>query len=445
MLPGTGPVSLAGGASVWLGLVGARARQAGQSEDLARDLQALLHRRQASPNAAIWRGETGSPGYCLNAAGFYDAASGFDADAFGRAAAAAARACRLLAPGAALYQIGVSGLDDLLACAGLLYDSAAARDVAACLAALLRASVDRALEGEQRDLLATGPDWRAPPADCALPGLAEAARRARGAVRHVPGAIPATGVFPPGPADALLGVETGGVAPAFSPVRDRHLTRAAQDRLAAASLSPEAALARVLDGENPFSAAGHAAHQAMRQALAPYLDRVDPVPASLPVPCDTADARADAARETLPPRPAGMLRRALVGGHLVALRTAEFPDGRLGEISLSLPRESAAVRGLAECFAQAVSLGLQHGVGLDEFVDAFTLTRFGPSGAVEGDAEVDRATSVLDYVFRALSATYLDRPLPPLPVEDTPAAAAPLLPLDLPPAPARRRALRLVA
>ena len=442
LLPGPGPVSLAAGASVWLGLIAARARQVGRGEDIVVELQRLLHRRQASPNAAIWRGETGTPGYCLNVAAFYDPASGFDSGAFARAAGAAAHACRLLAPCAQAYAIGVSGLDDLLARAGLPYDSPAARDVAACLAALLRASVDRALEGEQRDLLATGPDWPAPPAACALPGLAEAARGAWRAVRQVPGANPATGVFPPGPADALLGVETGGIAPAFSPVRDQHLTRAAQDRLAAASLSPEAALARVLEGESPFSAAGQAAYDAMRQAVAPFLERVEPVPTSLPSPCPIGAAPSPAIRRKLPPRPGGMLRRVQVGGHPVALRTAEFEDGRLGEISLSLPRESAAVRGLAECFAQAVSLGLQHGVALEEFVDAFALTSFGPSGAVQGDSEVERATSVLDYVFREVSATYLHRTLPPIAAEDPPPSTAPLLPLDLPP---KRRALRLVA
>ena len=130
------------------------------------------------------------------------------------------------------------------------------------------------------------------------------------------------------------------------------------------------------------------------------------------------------------------------------LRTAEYADGRLGEISLVLPRESASVRCLADCFAQAVSLGLQHGVSLDAFVEAFTLTRFGPAGVVEGDPEVERATSVLDYVFRTLSATYLGRVLPVPEAGDEPAAlpgTTPLLPLDLPASRGRSRGLRLVA
>ena len=105
------------------------------------------------------------------------------------------------------------------------------------------------------------------------------------------------------------------------------------------------------------------------------------------------------------------------------------------------------MRCLAECFAQAVSLGLQHGVELDAFVEAFTLTRFGPAGVVEGDPEVERATSVPDYVFRTLAATYLGRILPVPEVDEEPVArkaATPLLPLDLPLS-RERRGLRLVA
>jgi hypothetical protein len=451
LLPGDGPVSLAAGAAVWIGMVAARARQAGQDTSLAMALRGLLHRRQAAPDGAVWRCEAGVPGFRLNVAGFHGAATGYDVAGFAQAATWVARACRLLAPAAPRYEIGLSGLDDLLACLGLDYDGRAARAVAACLAALLRASVEQALEGEQRDLLAAGPDWPAPPAACALPGLAEAALAAHAAVRRAPGGVPATGVFAPGPADALLGIETGGIAPAFSPVRDRHLTRAAQDRLAAAALSPEAALAATLVGETPLPRADHQAHAAMQQAVAPYLEAMPALPAGLPAP-ERASAVAGAPRHRkLPARHGGLTQKVTIGGHRVFLRTAEYPDGRLGEISLNLPRETAPVRALAECFAQAVSLGLQHGVPLDEFVEAFALTRFGPAGAVEGDPDVDRATSVLDYVFRTLSATYLGRVLPEAPAgealvpEDGPraAGAAPLLPLDLPRG--RRGGLRLVA
>ncbi len=455
LVPGTGAVNIAAASSVWVGLLATRARQAGQTDAIAASLLLLLQRRQVAGNAAIWNeafGAAGAPGFRINAAGFHQTGGGYDVAAFAQAAGLAARACRLLSPAAPQYEIGLTGLDDLLACAGLAYDSRAARDVGACLAALLRASVELALQGDQRDLLATGADWPAPPGRCVLPGLAEAAMSARLDIARAPGVVPAAGIFPPGPADALLGVETGGIAPAFSPVRDQHLTRAAQDRLAAAAMSPEAALAAVLVGDVPLPVAGRAAHEAMHSAVAAYLTTMPALPARLPAPEASSDrlvgvsATRAARHEALPSRHAGLTQKVSLGGHRLFLRTAEYPDGRLGEISLTLPRESASVRCLAECFAQAVSLGLQHGTPLDAFVEAFILTRFGPSGVVDGDPEVDRATSVADYVVRTLSATYLGRILPPAPCEDEPTVpkpgATPLLPLELP---ARRRAMRLVA
>ncbi len=450
LVPGEGPASLAAASSVWLALVAARARQAGQDEAIAKALQELLLRRQAAPNAAVWRGEMAAPGYCVNVAGFHSPGAGFDVAGFSEAAGLAAQACRLLAPASPGYEIGLSGLDDLVACLGHPYDSDPARMVGACLAALLRGRVDQVMEGDQRDLLACGAAWPAPPRRCAVPGLAEAAWAAREAVARVVGGVAATGVFPPGAPDALLGVETGGVAPAFSPVSAMRLTRAAQDRLAAAALSPESALAAVLVGDMPLERAGVQAHVAMHQAIAPYLDVMPELPAALPRPPEPGPAAQRApGMEALPARHAGLSQKATVGGHRVFLRTAEYADGRLGEITLNLPRESPAVRGLAECFAQAVSLGLQHGVALGDFVEAFTLTRFGPSGAVEGDPDVERATSVLDYVFRTLSATYLGERLPaPEMAEEavqSEAEACPLLPLDLPVRRGQRRALRLVA
>ena len=102
-------------------------------------------------------------------------------------------------------------------------------------------------------------------------------------------------------------------------------------------------------------------------------------------------------------------RRPRVGGHKLFLRTGEYDDGALGEIVIALHKEGAAFRGLMDNFALAVSLGLQHGVPLERFVEAFTFTRFGPAGAVEGDPAVRAATSLLDYVFRHLAANYLGR------------------------------------
>jgi len=442
LVPGEGPVSLAASAAVWLTMLAARARQAGQDDSIALSLHALLRQRQAAPNRTVWASEPGIPGFCLNAAAFHDATAGYDVPGFARAASLAARACQLLAPAAPAYEIGLAGLDDLLACLGIAYDSRAARELAACLAALLRGRVEQALEGDQRDLLATPATWPAPPRTCVIPRLAEAAAAARAAVSRAPGACPATGIFPPGPAEALLGIETGGIAPAFAAVRDRHLTRAAQDRLAAAAMSPEAALAAVLQGETPLPLAGLQAHAAMHAAIAPYLETMPPLPASLPAPDGHAASPAPAGpvHRALPARHAGLTQKVLLGGHRVYLRTGEYADGRLGEITLSLPRETAAVRGLAEGFAHAVSIGLQHGVPLQEYIDAFTLTRFGFAGSVEGDPDVAAATSVLDYVFRTLSATYLGRRLAEPEIDEP---AAPLLPLNLPQG--GRRRLRLVA
>ena len=114
------------------------------------------------------------------------------------------------------------------------------------------------------------------------------------------------------------------------------------------------------------------------------------------------------ARE-LPDRRKGYTQKAVVGGHKVYLRTGEYDDGRLGEIFIDMHKEGAALRSLINNFAIAVSLGLQYGVPLEEYVDAFTFTRFEPSGPVQGNDSIKYATSILDYVFRELAVSYLDR------------------------------------
>jgi ribonucleoside-diphosphate reductase alpha chain len=114
-------------------------------------------------------------------------------------------------------------------------------------------------------------------------------------------------------------------------------------------------------------------------------------------------------RHRLPDRRAGYTQKAVVGGHKVYLRTGNYEDGSLGEIFLDMHKEGAAFRSLMNCFAIAISLGLQHGVPLDEFVDAFVFTRFEPNGMVIGNDRIKMATSVIDYVFRELAITYLGR------------------------------------
>ena len=114
-------------------------------------------------------------------------------------------------------------------------------------------------------------------------------------------------------------------------------------------------------------------------------------------------------RSKLPERRKGYTQKAVVGGHKVYLRTGEYGDGKLGEIFIDMHKEGAAFRAMMNNFAIAVSVGLQYGVPLDEFVEAFTFTRFEPAGLVQGNDTIRNATSILDYIFRELAISYLDR------------------------------------
>jgi len=116
-----------------------------------------------------------------------------------------------------------------------------------------------------------------------------------------------------------------------------------------------------------------------------------------------------AKRRRMPDRRGGYTQKAIVGGHKVYLRTGEYDDKSLGEIFIDMHKEGAAFRSLMNNFAIAVSLGLQHGVPLEEYVDAFTFTRFEPNGPVVGHANIKMATSILDYIFRELAVSYLGR------------------------------------
>lgn len=475
LAPGDGGTTLPRATAAWIRPVAARARDAGDPA-LADRLHALLLRRRAAPTEPVWalplwashagtshagaNPAAAPPGFVLNLPAFHDPAHGFDGLGFAEAVRDAATALRLLAPHAPRFAVGVADLDGLLACLGLDYAGDDARALAATLAALVRATADVALAGEQPDLLSRIPDWPAPPAHCPVPGLSHLARAARAAALRGACALPSTAVPPPGPTEALLGAETGGIAPAFSPVGpDGALTRAARARLAALGLSAEAALALHLSGGGVLAPAGLAAHRAMHDAVAPYIHAMPPRPTATAT--TAAGGGVLSPRRALPARRRGHTQRASVGGHTLYLRTGEYPDGTPGEIHIHLPRERAALRGALDGVAAAVSLGLQHGVPLADYVAALALTRFGPAGRVEGDPAVARATSILDYVVRTLAARYLGgcpmpeaedagdeagrapRDAPGRPSADDP---APLLPLDLPVHPrARRLGLRLVA
>ena len=116
-----------------------------------------------------------------------------------------------------------------------------------------------------------------------------------------------------------------------------------------------------------------------------------------------------ARRQRLPFRRSGYTQKVKIGGQSVYLRTGEYDNGQLGEIFVDMHREGAAFRSLMNCFAISISLGLQHGVPLEEFVDAFVFTKFEPSGMVNGSPHVKMSTSVIDYIFRELAVTYLGR------------------------------------
>ena len=114
-------------------------------------------------------------------------------------------------------------------------------------------------------------------------------------------------------------------------------------------------------------------------------------------------------REKLPNRRKGYTQKAVIGGHKVYLRTGEFDDGRLGEIFIDMHKEGAAFRAMMNNFAIAISIGLQYGVPLEEYVDAFTFTKFEPAGMVIGNDAIKNATSIIDYVFRELAISYIGR------------------------------------
>lgn len=121
------------------------------------------------------------------------------------------------------------------------------------------------------------------------------------------------------------------------------------------------------------------------------------------------EAPARVERRRLPERRKGYIQKSVVGGHKVYLHTGEYDDGELGEIFIDLHKEGAAFRSLMNNFAISISIGLQYGVPLEEYVDAFLFTRFEPAGEVKGNETIRHATSILDYIFRELAVSYLGR------------------------------------
>jgi ribonucleoside-diphosphate reductase alpha chain len=446
---------LALAAEAWIRPIAERALRAGLETPLAERLHRMLLLRHGAPNAAIWLQQADlTPGFVLNLPSFFDPAAGFDAPAFAEAVETATTAATLTFPSASSIEIGFADLAGLLALLGIDYGSDASLGVARALAAILRGRAEAASGALARLFGTTAPssrDWPAPPPETGVPGLAESARAARMAAEAVEGLRHGalTAITVPGPTEALLDVETGGIAPLFSPLAEGGgLKRTARAWLSAQGITAETALASLLAGVDPLPAASAAAHAAMHDAVAPFMHAMPARPEAIRAPLQSAR------RRELPARRAGYTQKAAVAGHKLFVRTGEYDDGTLGEVFIALHKEGAAFRGLMDNFAMAVSLGLQHGVPLEAFVEAFTFTRFGPSGVVEGDPAVTHATSLLDYAFRHLAANYLGRrDIPEAEPEDADTVGngsrdhAPLLPLDLPAESprARRRGFRVIS
>ncbi|MDO9503659.1 TSCPD domain-containing protein [Falsiroseomonas sp.] len=463
LAPGSGPVVFPKLAEGWISRLALRGRELGVLADAAAQdgfahaLRALLLARRGAPGAAIWRGEArGGARFVLNLPAFLDAEGGFDAPGYAAAVALAVRALDIWTGAKApRLCVGFADLAGLLASLGLRYGSAEARAVGAAIAALTRGAAEAEsgrlaeLLGAREPLALFAPP---PPGATVVPGLAEAARAALHeaaaslGLRHQ--ALVALAM--PDAVEALLGAETGGLAPAPG------ATRLALDQHGWVAEVPSRAALRIgrAAAETLLAPVPDAEWRAMAQAAAPFLHLPPPMPVAEAAPARAAPPLPDRVA-TQPLRPSGSVWRVSVGGHKVVLRTAEDQQGRLSEVTIALTKESAAYRSLMDAMLQAVSIGLASGVKLDSFIEAYAYTRFGPAGAVEGDPAIRRATSVLDWAFRRLALDYLGRRDLGDPSEEDCAPDAtghaaeqlPLLPMDLPSAPSprvRRRQLKLV-
>jgi ribonucleoside-diphosphate reductase alpha chain len=383
-LGGKGPVDLAGAAQAWIAPIAAAATTVGIEAPLADRLHRLLLLRRGAPTEPVWHEDANDgPAFVLNLPAFLDSDGLLDCSGIAEGVETAVFALSFAAPKVRDIDVGMADLAGLLAAVGVDYASEEARDIARCLAAIVRGRADAAsgrlgrLSGPMRPAAV---EWPAPPSYAAVFGLAEAARAARQAAAEVEGMRHrgTTGIMRPGLAEALLGCETGGIAPAFSVIgHGGGLTRAARAWLGVKGVAAEEALATALGGGSPIPSHGAAAHAAMHDAVAPFMHGMPPRPVPLAV------LAAPIRRRELPNRRSGYTQRAAVAGHKLFLRTGEYDDGSLGEIAVSLHKEGAAFRGLMDNFAHAVSLGLQHGVPLERFIEAFTFTRFGPAGVVD--------------------------------------------------------------
>lgn len=436
--------------NAWVESLTTHADTVEQAQALAHALNHMVATRRASPSLSIWRQMPGAAGFIFNPCAYLDDANGLDIIALGQDVRTAVTALTLAARHEPHLTIGFTDLHLFMARLGLDYDSDQARALAVTLTVFMGAQADlasaRTRESHHKIPAATLPQ------SCPLPALLAAARAAQAEALALPhrhhNALLGFSAEPE--VEALLGAGQVNFAPALAPLTtDGQLAPWAIQSLAARGISLETALAKMLAGETLFTLPNLAAHQAMHDALAVL------VPAMPARPVATVALPPQASRrESLPTRRRGYTQKVAVGGHKLFLSTGEYQDGRLGEIFIALHKEGSAFRGLMDAFAISVSIGLQHGVALADYVEAFTFTRFGPAGIVEGDPAVPAATSMLDYVFRNLAVNYLGQTNLPAAGIDAPdelgdgaTERAPLLPLALPAqAPReRRRTFKLVS
>lgn len=484
--PGEEPVALPRLAEQWISRVVARGRKlnllAGEAEAgaFAEGLRGLLLARRGAPGLGTWRGEAkGEPRFVLNLPAFLEpseggAAPGFDIAGYIAAVTLGVRALEILTGAKAHHlALGFADLAGLLAGLGLPYDGAEARAVAGCVAALTRGAAE--MESGRLAGLLGGREpvcllWPVPPAQCVVPGLAEAARSVMEGAAASPHGLRHAAIVSLAPADAveaLLGAETAGLAPAPGPTRAGLDAQGYPAELATAAARRAGRLFGLPVQQRPgqpmpgrimalLAPPSPDARLAMSRMVTAFLHAAPPVPSAIPAAPRAAPPPRSAARHEGGAPARGTIRRVVIGGHRVTLRTAESSDGVLVDIAFSLAKESAALKAMLDALAEAVSIGLAHGVPLASFVEAYAYSSGGANGAVEGDAHILRATSILDWAFRRLARDYLGRTDLPDPGEEDilpeqlatpPASAGPMLPLDLPPQlspTARRRMLRLV-
>ncbi len=454
LAPGDTAISLSSLTSEWLPILA-------PDDQTARALIWLLLTRQAAPTEAVWQGLFDRPsGFILNLSAFVSPDSGFEARTF---VAALRLVCTVLrhtakttaelrngelplpdlfdstpqsipqkdmssfspAPFSSAGKILLTNLDICLSGVGLDYDSEEGRNAACAIAALATMTAHLGCELETLPI---------PPTHTVLPGLGETLRdiwNEAAVATEKPLPLIETGFSSPNPIDGLLGVETCGFAPTFSLLRpDGSLATSTRQRLEFRGFTLETALAAALSGESVISQPSPKAHLAMHQALTSFVDFM-PAKPEITSPCSHRHL-SRGQRRLLPTRHSGLTQKTTIGGHSLFMRTSDYEDGTLGSLSLTPMRESSMVRGLTESFGDAVSIGLQYGVPLEAFVDHFAYSCFGVAGTVEGDPVASYATSMLDYVFRALSSTYLGRHLPDSARQDNLQTPDPLLPLNFP-------------